>query len=365
MVAGLRQPCPPEECELQNDCEFGFDQDCNCLPDPNDPTNENNETGINIDLSLIFALNQYLEPNLTPEQIDWIFENEDNTQLTEEILSWLANNPTPEAIDATNMTLTALSINKLLGPYDAAYYNAINPFTSADLNQFDPVWTVYFSVHCAIIKAQNPTWSDTRVYWEASKEMLHLALDIGGLVPVIGEICDVTNGIIYTIEGEGVNAALSYAGAIPIAGWFSTGAKFAYKGSLKFVVKSGDIIDFGARSNLRKTLGLVVGNPNQAHHLIPWALRNNDIIQKAAKSGNAFHMNEVLNGVSRPSSLHLTGHQHYNDVIEDILLDNQSNIANPEQAYDFIEGLANHIKDLINTNPNLNSGEIADLIEYP
>ncbi len=48
----LRTPCPlptqPEECELQNDCEFGFDQDCNCLPDPNDPTNENNETGINL-----------------------------------------------------------------------------------------------------------------------------------------------------------------------------------------------------------------------------------------------------------------------------------------------------------------------------
>ncbi len=91
----LRTPCPlptqPEECELQNDCEFGFDQDCNCLPDTNDPTNENNETGINIDLGLLSALNQYLEPDLTPEQMDWIFENQENIDFAQMALDALQN----------------------------------------------------------------------------------------------------------------------------------------------------------------------------------------------------------------------------------------------------------------------------------
>ena len=93
----LRHPCPNidpiEECYEPNGdpCQFDCDSNGNCLPDPNDPTNENNETGINIDLSLIFALNQYLEPNLTLEQIDWIFENQENIDFAQMALNALQN----------------------------------------------------------------------------------------------------------------------------------------------------------------------------------------------------------------------------------------------------------------------------------
>ncbi|GAA1998932.1 hypothetical protein [Brevibacterium samyangense] len=66
---------------------------------------------------------------------------------------------------------------------------------------------------------------------EAEKEnsgpmaWVHTALDVLGLVPVVGELFDGLNGLIYTAEGDFVNAGLSYAGMIPFVGWGSTAAK--------------------------------------------------------------------------------------------------------------------------------------------
>jgi len=73
---------------------------------------------------------------------------------------------------------------------------------------------------------------------------------------------------------------------------------------------------------------------------------------------------EALNGIPRPNSLHLTGHNHYNDVVSDILNSFNPN-ASIDEAYNFVSGFANHIRTLITNNPALNSGQIADLISYP
>ena len=79
-------------------------------------------------------------------------------------------------------------------------------------------------------------------------------------------------------------------------------------------------------------------------------------------------MNEALNGIPRPNSLHLTGHYQYNTKLLQIL-DNYNDNLNPnasiDEAYDFVSGLANHVRTLINNNPTLNSGQIANLISYP
>ncbi len=52
---------------------------------------------------------------------------------------------------------------------------------------------------------------------------------------------------------------------------------------------------------------------------------------------------------------------------ESIFSTNGPDIDNmtPDQAYDFLKGLADHIRDLIESNPAKNLGEIADLINYP
>ncbi len=50
----LRNPCPPveDDCNSQNDCEFGFDANCNCLPNPADE--ENDSDGVIIDFTNLF-----------------------------------------------------------------------------------------------------------------------------------------------------------------------------------------------------------------------------------------------------------------------------------------------------------------------
>ncbi len=58
----------------------------------------------------------------------------------------------------------------------------------------------------------------------------HGILDVGGLVPVLGEPADGVNAIWYAAEGDEVNAGLSAAGMIPIGGWFATGGKLVNKG---------------------------------------------------------------------------------------------------------------------------------------
>lgn len=60
-------------------------------------------------------------------------------------------------------------------------------------------------------------------------EATHWGLDGIGLVPGFGEIADGVNGVIYTIEGRSVEAGLSFAAMIPLAGWGATTAKTTYK----------------------------------------------------------------------------------------------------------------------------------------
>jgi hypothetical protein len=57
----------------------------------------------------------------------------------------------------------------------------------------------------------------------------HTALDVAGMVPVVGEVADLANAGWYAAEGDYTNAALSAAGAIPFAGNAATAAKWGKK----------------------------------------------------------------------------------------------------------------------------------------
>lgn len=153
----------------------------------------------------------------------------------------------------------------------------------------------------------------------AALELVHLGLDIFGLAPVVGEVADILNGTLYTITGETVNAAFSFASAVPGTGWAAVGVKYAVKlktassiGTkvlLTWKVLADGTIYFGSnstcRAQLRKVLGLAVGNLDQAHHIIPLNKQTKSIVQKAAKSGNAFHLNEALNGIPLSTAVHI------------------------------------------------------------
>ncbi|WP_093494585.1 T7SS effector LXG polymorphic toxin [Psychrobacillus psychrodurans] len=54
-------------------------------------------------------------------------------------------------------------------------------------------------------------------------DSLQFGLDIAGLIPVVGEIADGANGLIYTARGDALNATLSFSAMIPVVGMASTG----------------------------------------------------------------------------------------------------------------------------------------------
>ena len=76
--------------------------------------------------------------------------------------------------------------------------------------------------------------------WTAS-DTGHLALDMLGMVPLVGEVADGVNASWYAKEGKYGDAALSGAAMIPGAGWAAGGTKIAkHMSKLKRVLGFGD-----------------------------------------------------------------------------------------------------------------------------
>ncbi|RZL39909.1 MAG: hypothetical protein EOP00_27325 [Pedobacter sp.] len=170
-----------------------------------------------------------------------------------------------------------------------------------------------------------------------------------------------SNGVIYTIQGDGVNATLSFAATIPIAGWTATTAKYVRKtvilsnGAKRTLVwqkNAAGVISFGDRGLLRKVLGLAVGDARKAHHVMPWEHCSEDIIQKAA--GGDFHMNELLNGIPLTTAQHSGSHALYNQKVGLKLQElwNLNPNMSSQQAQTAVRNLAAQIKNWIYTHPN-------------
>ena len=163
-------------------------------------------------------------------------------------------------------------------------------------------------------------------YWKAISGTVHTLLDLCGLIPVGGELCDGINGVLYLLEGDGVNATLSFAATIPIAGWLATGAKYALIAvttadglkKLKVTLNAASgLIEFSHYSSFRKMMGIT--DPNKhAHHLISWNKREHALIQRALQADEVpFHMNNPnTNGISIDSWRNQQNHPLYDDRIE-------------------------------------------------
>lgn len=252
---------------------------------------------------------------------------------------------------------------------------SLDPYVDLDLggptSTFSPGYlTMNFFLNYSKLRGLNPEWSRGKCAWEAGKEIIHLSLDIFGTIPVFGEPADLVNGVLYVIEGDGVNATLSFAGSVPVFGWAATGTKFGLKvvnvandvnTRVKLVWKIvGDVIQFGDRAQLRKVLNLLPGNPLQAHHLIPWSSQTKMAVQRAAKYGSAFHMNEALNGIAVAAWRNQPNHQTYNNVINGKLdaFRNSNPNATPQECYEFITDLIQDIRTWVVNNPNSHLNEI-------
>uniref|UniRef100_UPI00404B414F AHH domain-containing protein n=3 Tax=Gelidibacter sp. TaxID=2018083 RepID=UPI00404B414F len=275
-----------------------------------------------------------------------------------------------------NFTLEAFNQDKIYNNFDYDFLSSVNQYMAIDTSDeslTDPI-TIHILMKMALIRALNPDicaglqdWQcDIKVFWEATKDVVHIVLDGIGLVPVVGEVADLINGGLYLLEGDGVNATLSFAATVPIAGWTATGTKYAIKivdasQTASTIVNKvqltwkvvGNSIEFGNRNQLRKVLGLT-DNALQAHHIMPWAWRNHDVVQKAAKSGNAFHMNEALNGIAVAAWRNQPNHTAYSNLIKSKLdlFSLQNPNATPQECYNFLSNLIQDIRNWVINNPN-------------
>jgi len=291
-------------------------------------------------------------------------------------LLYLAKDETNQA-DVYNIISTTLKLESATtNIFEDDFALTLDPYIDLDLNTLNTppstltpnLFVLHTYMKYRLLRQMNPTWSKAHCAWEASKEIIHISLDTFGLIPVGGEVADLINGALYTIEGDGLNATLSYASAVPVAGWAAVGVKYAVKiktvatigtkVKLTWKVLADGTIYFGSnntcRAQLRKVLGLAVGNLNQAHHIIPLNLQTNPIVQKAAKSGSAFHLNEALNGIPLSTAVHNGSHANYDGLIFQKLYDFE--IANPNatpsQCYNKVNEVISQIRTAIANNPN-------------
>lgn len=111
-------------------------------------------------------------------------------------------------------------------------------------------------------------------------------------------------------------------------------------------------------------MGLI--DPNyQAHHLIPEALWDNTIVQKAAKStanNKAFHLHDPhFNGAAIHVNYHSGSHPNWNSQIAtriQVKLDEMPNITS-QQAADVIREIQEKSKLAIHNNPNTHINNIS------
>lgn len=217
----------------------------------------------------------------------------------------------------------------------------------------DPSWCSTPSLSCELDKYL----IGIRASIAAQTVYIHLGLDVCGMFPLAGEPCDITNGVLYTFEGNMWDAAISMSASIPFIGWASTTGKWVRKiheyvdlsgKTRRYYFRNTVLIDgtikFSHNGKLRKVMGMK-DNPAfdlfQAHHIIPEQLITHEAVLKAAKSGDAgniFMLNHPMNGVPVPNVRHSI-HPNYTDQIN------------------------NHLNRLYNDNINLSNEDFAEILK--
>ena len=303
-------------------------------------------------------------------------------------------------------TLADKVLKELDGYDDLKYNSPINSFESyreldnkqIEFKGFPPgflIWTpstLPFEIaeETEALRIIHKDWSDSRLLltaaWNVYKEKLHTLLDVAGLVPLIGELADGTNAVIYAAEGDYTNASFSAISMIPVIGdaagkgskytmkvskYFTIGKRFflspargaAYKLLLKYGDDVADAIWDARNSKLIRGViekaGLALKVTWQAHHMIPKELiEEYPLLRKAIDEG--FKFNDLDNLIPLDNLRHLGSHGTYTTEVRR-LIDNFSNRYKSKSAKEIMDLVANKIKTTINST----TGDIDELILLP
>lgn len=306
---------------------------------------------------------QYLTSKLSSlnqTQTDWLQNNEAYAQKLYNLIS------SAEEID--EMVLSSAMINLevarlgLIDNWNEALFKIIlDTYLPVELRLYKDVILPYIKLQYAIEAQNDPALKETmlgkaELLYRATKELLHLGLDVVGLAPVVGEIFDLANGGLYVLEGDFFNASLSLASMVPFIGTVPAGARIIKEGLKIISIKKANGLWHFPRKDLRKLLGLVPGDGKIGHHVIPLGKESHPLIQRAAEAG--FDMNSIGNAKGLDAAVAHTGrHQTYSDNIlvkmEDVWRTSGSNM-HPQQAKMALENLITHIKNIIDANPGVN-----------
>jgi|GEM_PF-2981778 len=162
----------------------------------------------------------------------------------------------------------------------ARYYDAANQrFISKDV--YPATFTDPHTLNRYVYGLNNPVsvFDVTGLYGEKDNSKkslgtrlldgLQVGLDIGGLIPGVGEFADGANALIYFARGDETNALLSAGAMIPFAGWGATAAKWGIKGGkvLKKFKSVDNLLehayDFKTLSDGKTIQAILKGNPSK------------------------------------------------------------------------------------------------------
>ncbi|MFN3299668.1 MAG: hypothetical protein ACK41Z_05695, partial [Sediminibacterium sp.] len=192
------------------------------------------------------------------------FLSSDEQLMTDIENALLENNIDFDAIISARLVLSVAMNN--LEFNENEILNELN--NSYGLNISDPIMNAHiirlFTLKYALSKLENDKLpqmqrkSTFRLLFDTFNDELHLALDLLGFIPVGGEVFDVISGFTYQLQGEKTNAYLSYASAIPFAGYAAASAKAIIHGKKILAVVGVDGLLKANRSQKRLREGLVL-----------------------------------------------------------------------------------------------------------
>jgi hypothetical protein len=300
-------------------------------------------------------------------QIDWmashrlIFDSKILPFLNEK--GWSA-----EAVGSVGVAIKLEENNWLEGPYPESQRDDI----IAQYEFLDPIGDYQlFLMYAAQLVREHPNFPNLgkwdlflvamKAQWAVTSGQVHVLLDICGFVL---DPCDPINGVLYLVEGDGTNAAFSFAASIPVIGIASTGTKYvkAFKSggkifNLEFKIGT-NLYEFGSRDKLRQILKPATGE--QAHHIITWASNSHKIVQLAAQA--SWHPSHIKNGINLNKSIHNgwdAAHVIYSDRLKNFLNSKIGTYTTPSSAKTFLENLQTSIRN------QFNSGKKLDQITFP
>ncbi len=132
-------------------------------------------------------------------------------------------------------------------------------------------------------------------------DIAQTALDMVGLVPVVGEAADVINGIIYFAQGDYVNGGLSLLSAIPLIGWAGSALKGANKANKAYE---------SSRAAMRTARGVTNAVPGRLARVVPGNISSKtlgapgakDVFVTAADDIAGMNARQIANRLTIPNS---------------------------------------------------------------